>query len=186
MKLEDYDTIIRKDRYEDGYGGVCAYFRKDVIHLRREDLEHERIELMWNEVKSIDGNFLMGVLYRPPNAPNQAWDLIESLIENAVNTNMLIILGGDWNDDVNHPNSKVLQICARTGLVPLNYEPTHVTDTSSKCIDIVITNCAPLFTDIVTSSPCMSNHSPVIVSKKTSKAAKISYKREIHVYRDTD
>ena len=77
LQLTGYALPERRDRLTDGYGGLCMYFRNDLPHNRRNDLETENIELMWCVVFAKGGKFLLGNLYRPPNSTTTFWDAVE-------------------------------------------------------------------------------------------------------------
>ena len=42
LEIENFDKIERRDRLSDGYGGVAVYFKKNLAHKRRLDLENKK------------------------------------------------------------------------------------------------------------------------------------------------
>ena len=190
MKLKMINSILRAmtllKEETDRWGGVALYFSKNMSYTRRRDLESPLVELIWCEVKSKEGNYLVGVIYRATGSPFDLWTAIETQLEIAVNTGLPIILVGDWNKDILVGNSMLAQTCVRVGLVTSNNEPTHITEFTSKCIDVVATNCPQLLANITTGSPCMSNYWPLILQKGKPAGPRSSYQREIFKYDLTD
>ena len=89
----------RKDRIGDRYGGVILYVKDTIVYNRRLDLEPNRLECLWKEIKlSNSRKVLYGVFYRPPNSNAMYTSLIEDSIALAVDTNITdIIIMGDFN-----------------------------------------------------------------------------------------
>ena len=50
VRINGFQSIIRKDRPGDAHGGVALYIRNGIVSKRREDLETLDLEFMWNEV----------------------------------------------------------------------------------------------------------------------------------------
>ena len=76
LNLEGFH-MQRKDRSDNsGYGGVMAWVSDKLVLKRRYDLELQNLELLWLEIRSDNNKFLLGVVYRAPNAENDFWDLI--------------------------------------------------------------------------------------------------------------
>ena len=174
------------DRKNEAYGGVGVCFQKNIAFARRRDLEVEILELMWNEKKTSDGHYLLGMAYRAPNFSPDIWDVLECQLEKAIDTGMPIVVGGDLNDDVLIGQNRVQQICVRVCLTIVIDVPTHVSNTSSKCLDVVLSKCCQLITDIRTESPCMSNQSPVIVWKGRTGTTNTSFTGTINNFQRTD
>ena len=61
-----YQKPFRRDRAENAGGGILVYVKEGVCCSRRSDLEHQNIECIWVEIKSINSRpFLIGNIYRP-------------------------------------------------------------------------------------------------------------------------
>ena len=74
LDLAGFQQVHRKDRSDDsGYGGVLAWVSSSLIAKRRLDLETDQLELMWLEIRCNNNKFLVGVVYRPPNANDEFW-----------------------------------------------------------------------------------------------------------------
>ena len=89
----------RKDRIDDRYGGVIVYVKNSLSYVRRHDLEPNRLECIWIQIKSSNHrNILYGVFYRPPNSDSDYYSLIEDSIGFAVDSGISdIIITGDFN-----------------------------------------------------------------------------------------
>ena len=61
LVLPGFNTIIRKDRKGEAYGGVGLYLRREIHFERRLDLEKEDLEIMWVTVWTMNGKYLLGV-----------------------------------------------------------------------------------------------------------------------------
>ena len=73
-------------------------------------------------------------------------------------------MGGDFNVDVlGNQCNHMLDIFTRLNLKNVVQEPTRITDTTSTCIDLFITNRPNLISNINISSNFCSDHCPVRV-----------------------
>ena len=99
------------------------------MYKRRYDLELNRLENIWVEIKlSNSRNVLYGVFYRPPNADSVYNSLIENSVSLAVDTGIsdIIIMGDfNWNSLHNQSKRKIESICNQFNLVQCIEEPTH-------------------------------------------------------------
>ena len=93
--VDDDYVIFRRDRDRHG-GGVMAFVHKDLLAIRRHDLESD-CELLWIELLSrLHTKTLLGVFYRPPSAsPSYLAKLEDSLA--SIPDSSTIILCGDFN-----------------------------------------------------------------------------------------
>ena len=125
------------------------YIKNNIHFKRRDDLENNHIENIWVEVQSLKNKFLLGLFYRPPNATIEYWDNLEDVIENTSEENLDIIIMGDFNHDTLKANihSPLLRTLTKFNLQNLITEPTSVTNASSKCINLIITNHHAIITD---------------------------------------
>ena len=54
--IEGFQKPIRKDRLEDGGGGIIVYVKEGVIFKRRNDLESNNLECVWIEICPTNSN----------------------------------------------------------------------------------------------------------------------------------
>ena len=68
LPLPTFHPPERKDRLSDRYGGVILYVKDTLTYTRRYDLELNRLECIWIQIKLHNKrNVLYGVFYRPPS-----------------------------------------------------------------------------------------------------------------------
>lgn len=142
IKMGNY-KLFRRDRQGDSHGGICVYVKDDIYAKRRTDLELPDIECVWVEVISNHRKILVGTFYRPPNSLASALSSIESSIGLACDTNINdICITGDFNLDLLKQVSKrkIENLCHQFNLFSLINEPTNFTETSSSCIDLLLTS----------------------------------------------
>lgn len=161
--------------------------KSNVVYARRLDLEKEGMEIVWIEIHSKYNSFLFGTLYRPPNSNMSYWDLFTESVGKAVDTLLPLILTGDFNINMQVSGSnRFKNILSRFNLSNVVNEPTHFTETSSSCIDLLITNRPNIISEHNVLTPICSNHSVVeceinfIIPKMTA------YKRTVRKYDDAD
>ena len=143
-------------------------------------------EIIWCEVHAKQGKFLLGLLYRPPNSPMGMWDKIQLQLSTAIDTGLEVVLGGNFNEDLLTSPNKLEDLCIKCGVEPLDGEATHTTATSSKCIDVVLTNAATTFSHVSTTSPSMSNHAPVVITRGNPTTHRPTIKRKVFLYEKTN
>ena len=98
------------------------------------------LEAVWVETKLNQENLLVGSFYRPPNAKTEYWDLISESIQKVNNTMTKYIILGDFNTDFfDNPSKHLLNILNMYQLHQLINSPTRITETTSSCLDLVIT-----------------------------------------------
>ena len=181
--LNSYNIPIRKYREINNGGGLIIYVKNNIFFKRRDDLETNSIENIWIEVQSLRNKFLLGLFYRPPNATTEYWDAFEDIIEKASEENLDIIITGDFNYDVlkANTNSQFFRILSKFNLQNIITDPTRVTNTSSTCIDLIITNHSAIITNSNVLPPFNSDHCTISaeITFKTYKA--LAYKNNMEI-----
>ena len=81
IKLTGFQSPFGKDRDRLG-GGVAAYIRSNIAAVRLIDLDHPGIEALWIETAVPKQTLLIGIIYRPPNAPVVFWNTLYDIVEN--------------------------------------------------------------------------------------------------------
>ena len=121
---------------------------------------------MWIQIYTNKGTFIIGICYRAPTN-NDFFSRLEESIENIKseidNCNLIII--GDMNADPRTPNGKKLSaLCMENNLETLINEPTRITDTSSSCLDQIISNIPNFIHEVRVDPPISTNdHSTISV-----------------------
>ena len=129
-------------------GGVAILIRENLIYKRRPDLklnvEDNRLETCFVELKGTKCNLMLGSLYRPPKTPPKEFLKDYTKLLNKLNKEKNeLILGMDHNLDllkINHhkPTEEFLECNLDSGMIPQITKPTCITQTSATLIDNVI------------------------------------------------
>ena len=188
LELHGFHLPIRKDREENNGGGLLIYIKRNVHFERRQDLESNEIENIWAEVTCHQKKFLLGLFYRPPESPSEYWNLFENNIDIATDTNMDMLIMGDFNHDMLkfNPNSKLLRILTKYNIQNMINEPTRITQKSQTCIDLILTNHSSIIINTEVLPPFCSDHCSITaeVNFKTYKAQ--AYKQTIWKYNNAN
>ena len=102
LSIPNY-TIFRRDAAHRGQTGMGLYVHKSIAHSikRRADLESERMECMWVEVKhSSSKATLVGYVYRNPVATYAWFDDFMDMMDKVNECNSNIVFLGDFNIDL--------------------------------------------------------------------------------------
>ena len=184
----------RKDRLHDRYGGVILYVKETLSYIRRHDLELNRLECIWIQVKLENKrNILYGVFYRPPSSDSVYNSLIENSIGLAIDSNIPdVIIMGDFNYNVMNPTyfRKVESICNQFSLTQCIEDPTHFTENSSSIIDLLfVTNKDSILT-VGAGEPCLDinvrYHCPIYGVFNYLKPKYKSFQRSVWKYENGD
>jgi hypothetical protein len=155
-----------------------------VVH--RNDLEVLGVECVWVEFKiSKNHPVLIGTIYRPPDSLNYTFDLIEHSIDLAVDTgiNTIVVLGDFIEDQLKPQNNKMSNIFVKYNMIQFINEPTHFTENSSSCIDL-ISSTDPNVIDLLYLCPQL-NLSNVRLNRKYNLKNQVAYKRSLLVHGDS-
>ena len=183
LRLTNFHSPVRQDRADDPHGGVA-----NNLHCKpRPDLHVNNLEAVWVETKLNQENLLVGSFYRPPNAKTEYWDLISESIQKVNNTMTKYIILGDFNTDFfDNPSKHLLNILNMYQLHQLINSPTRITETTSSCLDLIITQSPRIvkYTDILPSF--CSDHSVPCAVLQQPKHHSHRFKRTIYNYEKLD
>lgn len=84
-------TLLRKDRNRRG-GGVAIYISSYLSFIERTDLSTPGLEILWAEINVNCKKILVGVLYRPPSALADYWNLFCSNLEKVAQCELPVFL----------------------------------------------------------------------------------------------
>ena len=185
--IPGFMTPERKDRQipDAGrifHGGVACFVRNGLAYTRRTDLEHPTMEMMWLEIVTKTGKFLLTVVYRPPSEPVDFWRILEENIQHARDvTNVPIYLCGELNNDTLNPKNVISPLLNRQGLTIMNCQPTHFA-TKPTCLNLFATSTPQKVNLVTTTGPSLSNHSAVILHKDGSSRESHGFTRSVTDY----
>lgn len=139
VQIKDY-SFLHRDRESRG-GGVGVYikntFRYDVLD------SSNAVEQLWLNVKYGRVNFILGVVYRPPEAAyGQFLEELEVSFSNCLPLSEFIICVGDINIDLLKKDSAPARSFNETletlGFLQIVAEPTRISATGASLIDLII------------------------------------------------
>lgn len=185
--LPNFHPPIRNDRENDPHGGVAIYVRNNLSFKPRPDLNIRNLEAVWVEIKLMHEPLLIGSYYRPPNANNHYWELIEESINKVNDDFKKFVILGDFNTDwLKNPSRYLMNIIHLFNLNQLNHQPTRVTSTSSTCIDLVLTQCPDIISSVDVLPAFCSDHSVLLAILNYKSHRNFRFKRTIYNYEKLD
>ena len=127
------------------------------------DIKHQDIELLWVEARLFNNKFLFGVVYRPPNSYAWFWDSFQYIVDQDRNTGIdKTIIMGDFNaDPTTSHGRKMIDFYIINNLSVHIHGPTRITETSSTCLDQIITNIPKFVSNVNVSIPLANCGHPV-------------------------
>jgi len=186
--LNGFHLPVRRDRPNDAaYGGVAIYVRNHLYCKARPDLSIAGLEAVWIETKLNQESILICSIYRPSSSKVNYWKLIGESINQANDTGLNFFILGDLNIDWHSaPSQHLLNIIHLYQLHQLVKEPTRVTNTTSTCLDLILTQSPQLVTHCeVLPEICSDHRVPCIYILNSLRKIK-SIKRTIYNYSQID
>ena len=182
-ELDNFHKPFRRDRDNDaGYGGVAVYIRNTLYAKHRPDLQVTGLEAVWAETRINHEPYLIGSFYRPPDARVRYWDLIAESIFKANSTNHKFIILGDFNDDFNRPSQHLLNLLNRFDLIQLTNSDTRITDNTSNCLDLILTQSRQFVEKVEVHPEICSDHCVPCITVKNHTTENTTYKRTFFQY----
>ena len=158
-------------------GGLLVYVPTHLPVKRRADLEINRIEAIWLELKHPRSKpCLLGLIYRPPSTDSSFYDDFDLMLTQVDCKNCKTYLLGDFNIDliVNNSQSKrFLDLTKIYNLKQIINEPTR--PVSGTLIDHIFANCNNNILKSGTLPVTLSDHLPIFVTI-TSRSIRLKIK----------
>ena len=86
---------------------MAIYVHNGIHEVERQYLTIQGLEALWHEIKVNNRKIIVGGIYRPPDANNNYWLLLEQSIDQAFNTNFdNLLVTGDFNVNI-QPSSSI-------------------------------------------------------------------------------
>ena len=177
LGMKDY-SIHRRDR-QDRRGGVLLAVHRNLIAIRRSDLEINDAEIVMVEIcqKSKD-SVLFGVCYRPPNAKMEYSLILQQCLDriDATRFSTCYLVGDfnfpciDWHTiSPTSTDALTLEFCSMINdrfLVQCNHIPTRISNGTANILDLILTT--PQFISNIEVQPDHfdSDHLPVAFDVK--------------------
>ena len=164
LSISNY-TIFRRDAAHRGQTGMGLYVHRSIAHItkRRADLESERVECMWVEVKYSSFNAaLVGYVFRNLAATYAWFDDLVDMMDKVNECNSNIVLVGDFNIDLFKSQPAWESTISLFGLHQLIRHATRITQRSATLLGHIYTNDEQMVSNVHVSDTCISDHCPVI------------------------
>ena len=175
FEIEGYQ-IFRKDRLNKRAGGVCVYV-KDYLNAKIIDIPHtlEQPEVIFIELSNNHTKLALGVVYKPPKIPYGTFACLQETFADILCKYENTFVFGDFNVDMLDSESCATKFLTNNIIEPFGFtqivsEPTRVTETSSKLIDLMLVsnnNCVKMVG--VSDFPGISDHSMTYMACNISK-----------------
>lgn len=136
-------NLSRNDRW--GRGGGVAFYVRDCYSFKNISVQpaQSALEQLWISVRIRGKSLCLGTLYRPDGNLISCIDDLENSLISLIPEYDVVIFGGDLNIDmlVDTPGERRLKnLFQKYSFHQIISEPTRVTDTSSKLLDVLVTN----------------------------------------------
>ena len=167
--IEGFQKPIRKDRLEDGGGGIIVYVKEGVIFKRRNDLESNNLECVWIEICPTNSrSFLVCFMYRHPSSTITWNECFENCLDIVLGEEKEFYILGDFNRDLLNSTIKInwLDFIAPFGLNQLVSQATRVTARSATLIDHIYCNMQENCSNIYVPKLGLSDHFPTFFTRK--------------------
>ena len=180
--------IFRKDRTSKRGGGVCFYC-KQHLNPKLIKIPHtlEQPEVLFIEMQGLNSKIALGVVYKAPKIPyGTVATLHEALADVLCHYDNTFVFG-DFNIDMLDTESCAAKFFTNNIIEPFDFkqvvtEPTRVTDTSAKLLDLILVsnpNCVKMVG--TADLPGISDHSMVFLACSIKKP---KYKPKTILIRD--
>ena len=180
--LAGFHPPVRNDR-PDGWGGVAIFMKSKLVCKARPDMHIPGLDAVWVETKLDQDTLLVCSLYRPPDSLVNYWKLIDDSIKQAVNTPHRFIILGDFNSDPWIKESpQLINIIEQNNLFQLVEQPTRITGTSSRCIDLILTSSKEHVHSVTVLPPICSDHCVPLVELKCKTRTNAYIKKPVFNY----
>ena len=199
VTISGYHEPLRRDRTRHG-GGVLVYISESLTYEHKTELQSEKFEHIWADIRVKEKLYSINAFYRPPNESNESHteflvetELILTRLNNHPSHNKIIA------SDLNFGNcfskfpilppkpldSTAPQLFASHGFKELIDIPTRITETTTSLIDLIfVTNQD--FIQKHGTLPKIADHDGVFVSFHCSQTKQKPITRIIYDYKNAD
>jgi hypothetical protein len=191
--IPGYTGPYRLDRTLQRGGGVLAWVKDSIVVKERQELQLNKFELLWLELKVPKHNLLLGICYRQADGPygDNFWINLQNSYNLAKATNIKnILLIGDFNADSSTNRAAGTSMnffLDQNHLTQHIKEPTRYYLNKGSILDLIITNRPGLLKKPEVFAPVHRNdHCTIagLIDLPTSKPR--SYKRTMWQYKEAN
>ncbi|MES9905540.1 MAG: reverse transcriptase family protein, partial [Sedimenticola sp.] len=187
LQIENFN-LHRRDRPSFG-GGLVIYAKHEIPIVRRHNLECDQLEVLFLEIKLCKQKpLLIGYIYRPPSENNNWYSQMESILDRTLAEEKELILLGDFNINLLTDcsiNKHWYDITHSSNLEQLISTPTRVSVRSETLIDHIYTNQPTNIIQTYVPKLAISDHYPIICTRKLSSNTDKGPMHKVISYRST-
>lgn len=136
-------------------GGVCILLQDHIEHIEEKDIANMSIEYVLETCAAVlpKENILLITIYWNRREEDLFYKQLEKILNyiNKKYSKYEIVIGGDFNTDIlkkNTKSCKLLDFMLEYGLKQYINSPTHISKTTSTCIDLIFSNNKNLQTSV--------------------------------------
>ena len=163
LNISNY-SLLRRDKSHIGHTGLVVYIHESIKNVtnRRPDLESENVESIWVEVKhSKSPSLLVGYVYRNPASTLEWLDDFVKMMDKVSECNTNILILGDFNYDLNKPQTTWITTTSLYGLHQMVKNPTRTANSKESLLDHIYTNNKSMILQTSVSNESISDHFPI-------------------------
>ena len=139
LQISGYDIITDNRTFSTG-GGVALYLKSSFEYHLRNDLKIAGVENIWVDTQDL----LIGVIYNPPSGSQRDFiDEFENVLHSVFLSKRKCLFLGDFNINTLVKSTiakEYLNLIHSEGFNPLILEATRVTESTTSCIDHILSN----------------------------------------------
>ena len=107
--------------------------------------------MVWLEVLLGKDEIHFGCHYRPPNTLKDFWSSLEGSLEELLGQNLILMgdLNVNFTDKTDSQYNHLNYLCHAHQLREIIQQPTRITSTSAKCLDLILSNMVTLYNPTV-------------------------------------
>lgn len=134
--------LVRRDRSGRLGGGVCIFIHCSLNYRLCHKIQNPSLEMIWIQINLRKEQLYIGCLYRPPSEPVHYWSVLDECLEDLEGKSLILM--GDLNVDILNSSDPCFHhlktVCDSLALKNIIDSPTRITATSSKCLDVILSN----------------------------------------------
>ena len=139
MQISGYNIITDNRTFSTG-GGVALYLKSSFEYHLRNDLKIAGVENIWVDTQDL----LIGVIYKPPSGSQRDFIIeFENVLHSVFLSKRKCLILGDFNINTLVKSTiakEYLNLIHSEGFNPLILEATRVLESTTSCIDHILSN----------------------------------------------
>ena len=130
---------------------MCFYIEDSLQVKSLPNIQNATLEMVWLEVLLGKDKIHFGCLYRPPKTLKDFWSTLEGRLEELLGQNLILMgdLNVNFTDKTDSQYNHLNYLCHAHQLREIIQQPTRITSTSAKCLDLILSNMVTLYNPTV-------------------------------------